>query len=423
MTESGSGAAAPMSREGVDHALAGLRAEQDRVAAALLDLEGHDGYRLLSGAALTGETWRRWDEAGARVALLWRLFDAYRTVLDEAAALRAARPRPDAGTLARLTELLTGDAVETPGGDVPLERRTLLGPRRERVTLDEAVALMSAAFERVAEVVVAADDAWTALLVPLGEAEERWREAARLAHELAGARHPELDRLGRELSALGRTARTDPLSPDVDAARLARLRDGIEALRADLAGAVRLRDAYPERLAEVTAAVEEAAAAEAAALRGAALAHQKIDAAGLPELRPAAAALRDRLAALDGLRGSGRWADLAGRFAGLERAAAGARERAAEHLRLSGGLLDRRAELRGRLGAYKAKAGRLGLAEDEGLARLHERARDLLWTAPCDLRAATVALVRYQRAIQTAGARTGGAGQDEVGENEAATRR
>ena len=49
-------------------------------------------------------------------------------------------------------------------------------------------------------------------------------------------------------------------------------------------------------------------------------------------------------------------------------------------------------ELRGLLGAYKAKAARLGAAEDPGLAERYDQARDLLWTAPCDLAAAAAAV-------------------------------
>jgi hypothetical protein len=63
------------------------------------------------------------------------------------------------------------------------------------------------------------------------------------------------------------------------------------------------------------------------------------------------------------------------------------------------GLLDRRAELRGRLEAYRAKATGRGHAEDPELGALHRRARDVLFTAPCDLRAATVAVAHYQRAV------------------------
>ena len=59
----------------------------------------------------------------------------------------------------------------------------------------------------------------------------------------------------------------------------------------------------------------------------------------------------------------------------------------------------KRDELRGLLGAYKAKAARLGGAEDSGLAQQYDRARDLLWTAPCDLAAAEAAVAAYQQAV------------------------
>ncbi|MFC9972104.1 hypothetical protein ACFVH6_14565 [Spirillospora sp. NPDC127200] len=404
VNESGPGAAAPMSREGVDHALDGLRDERDRIAAALLDLDRHDGFRLLNGAGLTGETRRRWDEARARVALLWRLFEAYRQVLDTAAELRARHSRPDLAVLTELTGLLAGASVEVPGGEIPLGERTLLGPHRERVTLDEAVAVMSECYERTAEVVAAADAAWTALLVPLEGAEEGWRATARLAQRLDGTRRPELDRLGRELTALGRMVRTDPLSlvrdGRADAARLDRLRAAIEALREELAEAVRLRDSYAEQAARLEAAIAEVGELEERARAVRADVLVKIDSPGPPEPPPLTAALRERLAALAGPREGGRWTELAGRVAELERAAEAARERLAEHLRLTQGLLDRRAELRGRLEAYRAKAARLGLAEDDRLTRLHGQARDLLWTAPCDLRRATAAVADYQRAIK-----------------------
>ncbi len=64
-------------------------------------------------------------------------------------------------------------------------------------------------------------------------------------------------------------------------------------------------------------------------------------------------------------------------------------------------LLARREELRGLLGAYKAKAARLGAAEDAELAARYDQAHELLWTAPCDLAAATAAVAGYQQAILT----------------------
>ena len=67
------------------------------------------------------------------------------------------------------------------------------------------------------------------------------------------------------------------------------------------------------------------------------------------------------------------------------------------------GAMNRREELRGLLGAYQAKAARLGAAEDPGLTERYDRARGLLWTAPCDLAAAADAVAGYQRAVLALG--------------------
>jgi hypothetical protein len=69
------------------------------------------------------------------------------------------------------------------------------------------------------------------------------------------------------------------------------------------------------------------------------------------------------------------------------------------------GLLSRRDELRGLLDAYKAKAARLGAVEDLDLAVRYDQARELLWTAPCDLDAAADAVSRFQQAVLAIGAR------------------
>ncbi len=405
VSESGAGATAPMSREGIDHALRALREEKERISSALLDLEDHEGTRLLKGARLAGETWRRWEDAKTEIAYVWRLYDAYQRTLGAAAELRERHPRPGSAVLVELTGLLAGASVEVPDGEIPLARRTLLGETRERITLDEAVSRMSDGYARAAEVIGAADAAWTALLVPLEDIEGTWRDTARLAQGLDGSRHPELDRLGRELSALGIVARTDPLSlvggdGRPDTSRLDRIRDSLEALRASLAEAARLRDGYEQRLAAVQASIDDVEAAERRAREARTTAELKIVSAGLPEPPSQGGGLRHRLAGLEELRRGGRWAELAARVAELDRATGAALAQAEDNLRLSTGLLDRRGELRGRLEAYKAKAARLGLAEDERLTELYQQARDLLWTAPCDLRRATAAVAAYQRAIR-----------------------
>ncbi|MFI0369308.1 hypothetical protein ACH35V_15600 [Actinomadura sp. 1N219] len=401
-----------MSREGVDHALRKLREERDRISASLLDLDGHEGSRLLEGARLTGETWRRWEDAKTRMTTLWALFDAYQRVLDAASELRERSSRPDAATLVELTGMLAGQSVELPDGEIPLQDRTLLGPQERRATLDEAVTMMSAAYDFVAGEIAAADAAWTALLLPLEEVEESWRDTARLAHTLDGTRHPELDRVGRELTALGRVVRTDPLSlvrdGRPDTGRLDRVRAVLTSLGDELTGVARMRDDYAELVARVTASIEEVESTERRACEAHATALVKIQSPNLPApSQGLGIALRDRLAALERLREAGRWVELAGRFAELDRAAAEALERARGDLRLSAGLLDRRGELRGRLEAYRAKAARLGVVEDEQLTELYGEARDMLWTAPCDLRRATTVLAEYQRAVRACESETG----------------
>lgn len=412
LDQSGAGAAAPMSREGVDHALRKLREERERISASLVELEGQPGIRLLKGARLTGETWRRWEDARSRLGTLWQIFDAYQRVLEAACELRGRSPRPDPATLAELSGLLSGCSVELPDGEIPLEHRTLLGPQERRITLDEAVAMMSDAFEFVAREVAAADSAWTALLLPLEEAEESWREATRLAHTLDGTRHPELDRVGRELTALGRLVRTDPLSfvqnGHPDTGRLDRVRAALRTVGDELAGVARMRDEYPGLVARVTAVIEETEQTERRARETYETVLAKIHSPNLPAPSEGlGTALRDRLAALERLREAGRWVEMAGRFAELERAAEEALERARGELRLSAGLLERRGELRGRLEAYRAKAARLGLIEDERLTALYGEAREVLWTAPCDLRRATAILAEFQRVIRASESETG----------------
>jgi len=86
-------------------------------------------------------------------------------------------------------------------------------------------------------------------------------------------------------------------------------------------------------------------------------------------------------------------------WAGDPAAVREAHERALRITELAAGLLERRDELRGRLGAHLALAVRLGIAEDVVIAARHRVAHELLWTKPCDLGAATRALVAFQQSV------------------------
>ncbi len=150
-----------------------------------------------------------------------------------------------------------------------------------------------------------------------------------------------------------------------------------------------------------------AAAAARAAYEDAAAAWQraaaKIAAEALPAQPPSPAGLTARLAGLDTLLAGGRWTRLASELDEIERELAAATADFRDTERAVVAILSQRDELRGLLGAYRAKAARLGAAEDPGLTERYDRAHGLLWTAPCDLAAAADAVTGYQQAVLALG--------------------
>lgn len=393
-----------MSVEGVDHALHRRRAELERLSTDLLDLEAHSGHRLLHGAELTGETKRRWEATQAHIATLWWLFDAFRRTLERAEEIRARNPRPGPAELIELTTLLTGASVELKIEDVPVERRSLVRPSAEWLTLDQVLARMDTAYRESAQTVAAADAAWTVLAPRLNQAEAAWNEARELARTL-DTPDPELERLGTELLAARDAARADPLTHATgELAALDRIVTDLAERRHLLAEAVRIKEGYDARMRAIAERIAQVEAAEDETRQARDVVLIKIASPTLPPMPDQARNLNDRLAALTVLAERGEWIELARLMTELERAATAALEQAREATALVTELIDRRDELRGRLEAFRAKAVRLGRAEDARLGDLYQRARDLLWTAPCDLRQATVAVTGYQRAIREIGA-------------------
>ena len=402
-----------MNREEIDRTLERLKGERERITTVLFELDAHQCCQLLKGARLTGATKRHWDEVSAQMTRLWQLFDAHGRVLGEAQELRARHPKPGQAQLAELTRLLTGTSVELVSAEIPLEQRpllegdlreerTLLGPTGEWLSLDAVVARMTPLYEEAAGTIASVDGIWSVLLTRLGEVDDAAQTVEALLGSL-GIQDAESGRVTGRLVAVREAVRADPLSlaPDgrPDTSGLDEIDDDLTALSGRLEDAVRIRDGHDDRVRGIEAAIGLLREAEAEALQARETVLTKIASPALPDLPDLATALGDRLAALGTLRGEGRWGDLAARAADVERAAATALDQARTATGLINGLLDRRDELRGRLDAYRAKAGRLGRAEDDGLTWLYQEAHDLLWTSPCDLRQATVALARFQRAI------------------------
>jgi hypothetical protein len=396
-----------MTRERAAAAAAAAAAERESIQANLLDLDGSFGKRMLAGAALTGESKRRWDVAAADLATLWEIFNAYVAVVDKAAELAAGTRRPSDRELAHITTMLNGQSVELTR-QTPLGRRDLTETGRSELTLAAAVREMKRLFAGVADVVAAAESVWNETADGLNETGTQLAAAKQQAgniddSELAGALAAAED----ELDHLRGVLNTDPLAlwqgGRVDTTRLERLRGQVAAIAARAAEIARLRTDAQQRISVAAAAVAVVAIAreDAAAARERATA--KIADAGLPPLAAETAGLEARLAAVDRLRAAGRWARLAAELDTIEAEAGAATQRYRDCERSAAALLGRRDEMRGLLDAYQVKAARLGAAEDTDLGQLYEQARDLLWTAPCDLAAADAAVMRYQQAIRGLG--------------------
>ncbi|MEU4509457.1 hypothetical protein AB0G05_08190 [Nonomuraea wenchangensis] len=384
-----------MSREGVEHALRARADERDRISGDLLDLESHTTYQLLKGASLRGTTAHRWTDVQAALARLWGLDDAYRAVLRDAEQIRDSRGRLGSDQLERLTALLTGPSVVLKAAAKPVEQRSLLPQADERLTLDQAVTRMDAAFREVTSALTDIDARWNDLLPRLDAADAALRRVRALEADL-GEAAPGLGRADAELVRLRADVVEDPLGasaePDLD--RVSRL---LTAAVGELELAVTVKQEYARRRENLVAALDRVRAAESEARLAHGAVVVKIALPPQAQPRSRVDALADALDALDVSADS--WVLRAKRLAGLENDADTAARQAQTTARALYGLVGRRDELRGRLGACQVMAVRKGLAEDPAAAELFDRARALLWSAPCDLTAAAAAVETYQRAI------------------------
>ncbi|MFD3661188.1 hypothetical protein ACFWVF_11395 [Streptomyces sp. NPDC058659] len=399
-----------MDRDEVDRALARLGAEHKAIEDSLLALQDHAGRRLLEGAELTGTTRDRWAAAERTIALLWTCFDVYTSALRDARGVRTRRRWPGRDELVELTDRLRGESVLVAGG---AGEQGLLS---ERFTLEGLVRRMNELYASSLDVVVTADAVWSALPARIDLLAAELGRTRSLAHSV-GVRpgeHPagdELEDITAELTALRSQVVTDPLAfwrPAAgssapgggrpDTARYDRAALALEDIRREIEAVLAVRQDSEDRLLRLRDVLSRAdrTLAEARSARGEVLA--KIAASEVPAVSGPPTALQERLAAAAEYRRHQRWHRLSPLLESLEREAEDELMRARESLTAVTAPLAVRAELRGRLDAYKAKVARLGAAEDPLLIERYDAARRMLWSAPCDLRVAEQAVLRYQQA-------------------------
>ncbi|MFD5163386.1 hypothetical protein ACFWMJ_35955 [Streptomyces hawaiiensis] len=409
-----------MDRDEVDRALARLGAEHEAIETSLLALQDHAGRRLLEGAELTGVTRERWTSTEASITLLWTYFDAYTDALRSARDIRSRRRWSSREDLVELTELLNGDSVTVAGSATATANAPTLhgGPTKlsERYSLAALVDRMNELYATSLDMVVAADAVWSALPARIDLLAAELQRTRRLAHSV-GVRpgeHPagdDLERITRILTKLREQVISDPLAfwlategssapgggrPDTTVYdREAR---ALEDVRREIDAVLTVRQDAETRIVKLRDILSRAdrTLAEARTARGEVLA--KIAATEVPVVSGPPTALQEQLAAAAEYRRHAQWHRLSPLLESLEQRAEDELLRARESLTAVTAPLAVRAELRGRLDAYKAKVARHGLAEDTLLVERYEKARRMLWSAPCDLRAAEQAVLRYQHA-------------------------
>ncbi|MDJ1136606.1 hypothetical protein [Streptomyces iconiensis] len=416
-----------MSREEADRALERLDAEHEAVESSLLALQDHAGRRLLEGATLTGTTEHRWARAEAAITLLWNAFETYSRTLETARELRARRRWPSRDDLTELTRLLrgtltvAGSALSGQASGGTEGARLTQGPKlAEEMTLGQLVERMNEWYAQALDVVAAADSVWSALPARIDLLAAELQRVRSLAHSV-GVRpgeHPagdDLERTTAELTTLRAEVVSDPLAfwaptggssapggGRPDTSRYDSAARALEDVRREIDAVLTVRQDAEQRLMKLRDLLSRAdrTLAEARSARGEVLA--KIAASEVPAVSGPPTALQEQLATAADYRRHAQWHRLSPLLESLEQRAEDELERARAQLSAVTAPLAVRAELRGRLDAYKAKVAQLGHAEDRILIERYDVARRMLWSAPCDLRAAEDAVLRYQRAAQEA---------------------
>ncbi|MET9758066.1 hypothetical protein ABZ016_03265 [Streptomyces sp. NPDC006372] len=409
-----------MDRDEVDRALARLGAEHEAIETSLLALQDHAGRRLLEGAELTGVTRDRWTSTEASITLLWTYFDAYTDALRTARDIRSRRRWSSREDLVELTELLKGESVTVAGSATATANApTLQGsPNRlsERYSLGTLVDRMNELYATSLDMVVAADAVWSALPARIDLLAAELQRTRRLAHSV-GVRpgeHPagdDLERITRTLTRLREQVVSDPLAFWQAAERSSAPGGGrpdttvydrearaLEDVRREIDAVLTVRQDAEKRIVRLRDILSRAdrTLAEARTARGEVLA--KIAATEVPVVSGPPTVLQEQLATAAEYRRQAQWHRLSPLLESLEQKAEDELLRARESLTAVTAPLAVRAELRGRLDAYKAKIARHGFAEDTLAMERYEKARRMLWSAPCDLRAAEQAVLRYQQA-------------------------
>jgi hypothetical protein len=392
-----------LAKPDADRILAGLTASRDRIAGSMYTVDTHPVRARLDAGTVTGETDRVRRALAGEVDKLWVRFGLLRDLVERASTLRdGASARRAAGRAGEveLEALLTRPVVLLDADGLPADPAAGTPPART-LTLADFAAWTESGCAAALEQLTRIEKAQAALTTEFARVAAGVDEVAALATSLGevGAAEP-LRAAAAEIETLDLA---DPLGAAPGGTPASAARRRLDALsqrcakaKAGLAAVIDARDGFAGQRAALGTLIDEVEAAERAVAEAQARAAEKIAAPGFGPRPGTTTVLRGRLRQLDDDAAASQWRRVASNLSTLEDSAREALRQALEIRAAADGLIERRDELRGRLEAYRAKANASGLAENTVLTPLYARAHALLFTAPCDLRAATRAVHAYQ---------------------------
>lgn len=356
----------------IDELIAQYTNAAHRIGANLHALGTDPVFELVQSASLPGESGRRARTATQQSDRLWPVYLGLQSTLDRVHELRGDRARLSNRNRDQLIPLLTEKSVVVEGEPEPM-------------TIQAALATMREIYEPLAEAVAQFNDVLTTALPRIAAYEEslqRWETEA----DTLGYRSDSLGRARDQLDEVRQRASDDPLA--VTDAALDAVATSVKNVGVEVAEAARDRASLPSDLATmatVLSELRELRAQAAAAYRDAT--DLIVAPIGLVRVPPEAAidgaeGLQSRLDVIVADQGDWQtmraamdpWIEHTERLrAQLERALA--RNRMP---------LDYRSELRGRLGAFRAKLEATG-SVDAIAIDLADDIHNELYTAPSDL--------------------------------------
>ncbi|MBI3227276.1 MAG: hypothetical protein HYZ39_19700 [Mycolicibacterium cosmeticum] len=370
-----------LSTEAIDREIATRAEEIAAMSATMVELDSHPGLSHVRLYPPTGETARRWTAVEGAVTLLWEELGRMTSILDSAMAIRARRSKPSDADRAELTRWLRERPLEVSRHRIPLAKRSLTGSGElvEYAGLADTAERMRAAYPAAAEFLDDVDRINSLVVQRLAPVRDRL--------EAAGAPEP------AGIADLLSVAATDPLSltPAIIETRVRAITVGVDKHAAEWAALADVRSNWAAAVDKTSLSLDT--------LRDAALrlqqvrerAQRQVLSGPMPVHPDVEPGLRAELAALT--------APDPAVLRALQRRIAQAQRTLDEDEQLAQGLLDRRAELAGRLEVYQTKAARLGLGEDRDLLASGGIASGLLSRRPCDLREVTRAITDYQQML------------------------